>query len=110
MEATSSTAEQTTSGDAPGPSSTSDSAPGPSCTTHDAPGPSTIASGDAPGPSSIASGDAPGPSSIASGDAPGPSGLSGDGEEEEETDLKLAWEMLELARVICQKYVFVVSV
>ena len=41
----------------------------------------------------------------------GPSG-NGEGEtegekvegEEEETDLKLAWELLELARVICQKY------
>ena len=29
------------------------------------------------------------------------------GEEDEETDLKLAWEVLELARVICQKCVFV---
>ena len=27
-----------------------------------------------------------------------------EGEEEEETDLKLAWEVLELARVICQRY------
>ena len=29
----------------------------------------------------------------------------GEGEEGEETDLSLAWEVLELARVICQKYV-----
>ena len=35
----------------------------------------------------------------------GTSGEGGDGgkEEEDESDLKLAWEMLELARVICQK-------
>ena len=60
------------------------------------PGPSGTTSGDAPGPSS---GDAPGPSS---GDAPGPS-ESKQAEEEEESDLKLAWELLELARVICQR-------
>lgn len=27
-------------------------------------------------------------------------------EEEEETDLKLAWEVLELARVLCQRYIY----
>ena len=36
----------------------------------------------------------------------GPSGEGDEGQtgEEEETDLKLAWEVLELARVICQRY------
>ena len=70
-------------------------------TLSDTPVPSDSASSSAPGPSS-ASGDAPGPSS-ASGDVPGPSGVTEREGEEEESDLKLAWEMLELARVICQK-------
>ena len=32
-------------------------------------------------------------------------GGAGVEEEEEETDLKLAWEVLELARVLCQRYI-----
>ncbi len=75
-------------------------------------GPSTADEGEAPGPSTANEGEAPGPSTANEGEAPGPStaneapGSSDINEgEEDESDLKLAWEILELARVICQKLV-----
>ena len=73
----------------PGPSS-SDDQPRPSG-TDDQPGPS--GTDDQPGPSGA--NDLPGSSGAAEAAAPG------EGETEEESDLKLAWEVLELARLIC---------
>ena len=61
----------------------------------------TANEGEAPGPSTANEGEAPGPSTA--NEAPGSSDIN-EGEEDE-SDLKLAWEILELARVICQKLV-----
>ncbi|XP_064385963.1 histone-binding protein N1/N2-like isoform X2 [Halichondria panicea] len=90
--------------DAPETNGTNEATPSTvSSTTNigETPGPSTGNEREAPGPSTANEGEAPGPSTANEGEASG-SNDTNEGEEDE-SDLKLAWEILELARVICQK-------
>lgn len=68
---------------------------------------SSVSQGERPSPangSSVSQGERP---SSANGDDAKPSESSDQKAEEEESDLQLSWEVLELARLICQRSVLV---